>query len=251
VDALDTEVAAVLVENEISVPPFSAALLASMPKNTPQQPWAVTDRDVAERLDLRTSHLIFSIDPKGSEDIDDALSVVRLPGGRVELGVHIADVSAFVTPGSLADLEARARGTTVYLADRRFNMLPPVLSEDLCSLRGGQDRFAVSVLAQIGDDGDVVATWFGRTLIRSARELYYEQAQAILDAEDGLSRLPDAPASLRKLHGGGAVCGVGVGGGRGGISLGSCVGAFNVVDHVRVGRGGRLPRRRMTSRSRP
>ena len=106
------------------------------------------------------------------EDIDDALSLHRTAAGTLELGVHIADVSAFVRPGSPADLEARARyenlwrppsarlmlihatvapvaggrrccrGTTVYLADRRFNMLPAVLSEDLCSLRGGQDRFA-------------------------------------------------------------------------------------------------------------
>ena len=128
--------------------------------------------DVAERWDLRTSRLVFSIDPKGSEDIDDALSLHRTAAGTLELGVHIADVSAFVRPGSPADLEARARykkrvappsarlmlihaivapvaggrrccrGTTVYLADRRFNMLPAVLSEDLCSLRGGQDRFA-------------------------------------------------------------------------------------------------------------
>jgi len=142
VDVLDTEVEAVLVENEITITPFSDALLQSMPVNTPERPWLVTQRDLDERRDLRATHVIFSIDPKGSEDVDDALSAKLLPNGHVELGVHIADVSAFVTPGSLADIEAKRRGTTVYLADRRFNMLPTVLSEDLCSLRGNMDRFA-------------------------------------------------------------------------------------------------------------
>ena len=76
------------------------------------------------------SHLIFSIDPRGCEDVDDALSVRELPNGNLELGVHIADVTHFVKPGSLTDLEARNRSTTVYLADRRYDMLPGVLRYD-------------------------------------------------------------------------------------------------------------------------
>lgn len=108
--------------------------------------WHVTADDERERRDLRQSHVICSIDPPGCVDIDDALSVRMLPGGRTEFGVHIADVSAFVKPDSRLDLEARRRSTTVYLVDRRINMLPEVLSENLCSLHAGVDRLAVSVL---------------------------------------------------------------------------------------------------------
>lgn len=127
---------------------------------------------MAKRRDLRDTHLVFSIDPRGCEDVDDTLSVRSLPGGKLlELGVHIADVTHFVPEGSLTDLEARSRwaadtcrpfgsvwscsdvslsltlllpagvrATTYYLADRRYDMLPAVLSSDLCSLLGGVDR---------------------------------------------------------------------------------------------------------------
>ncbi|KAJ7389202.1 DIS3 mitotic control [Desmophyllum pertusum] len=141
------------------------------------------EAEIAKRRDLRKSHLIFSIDPKGCEDVDDTLSVRSLKRGQIELGVHIADVSHFVRPGSLTDSEAKSRSTTVYLADRRFDMLPEVLSADLCSLIGGVDRYAVSVLWILDSDYNVVKTWFGRTIIRSSYKLFYEAAQAIADGE--------------------------------------------------------------------
>jgi len=103
--------------------------------------------------------------------------------GNYELGVHIADVTHFLHPEAPCDIEGRARGTSVYLADRRFNMLPAVLSERLCSLRGEVDRFAVSVLSELTPAGDIVRHWFGKTLIRSAKEMFYEQAQVILDGK--------------------------------------------------------------------
>jgi len=179
----ETEVAAILVEHEIEVPPFSEAVLATLPRDTREDPWRVTPADVAERRDLRQSHFICSIDPLGSEDIDDALSVRLLPNGNFELGVHIADVTHFVQPESPCDIEGRARGTSVYLSDRRFNMLPTVLSERLCSLRGEVDRFAVSVLSELTPSGEMVGHWFGKTIMRSAKEMYYEQAQAILEGQ--------------------------------------------------------------------
>ncbi|TNM90591.1 hypothetical protein fugu_002880 [Takifugu bimaculatus] len=159
--------------------------LREMPVNSPERPWRVDAAQVAARRDLRESRLVFSIDPRGCEDVDDTLSVHRLDGGAaLELGVHIADVTHFVAEGSLTDVEARLRATTYYLADRRYDMLPPVLSSDLCSLLGGVDRYAMSVIWQL--DAHTLAVrdvWFGRTIIRSSYQLHYELAQALLNGE--------------------------------------------------------------------
>ncbi|KAJ1957444.1 hypothetical protein EC988_000830, partial [Linderina pennispora] len=180
---LDTEIDVILVERQIAVSQaalgFSKASLREMPVDSPATPWQPDAAEAAGRRDLR-DQLIFSIDPKGSQDIDDAISMRRTEQG-FEMGVHIADVSQFVVPGSATDIEAQARGTTVYLADRRFNMIPEVLSERICSLRGGADRYAMSVVWQMDSNYNVTDTWFGRTVIRSACEMYYEQAQALLD----------------------------------------------------------------------
>ncbi|KAK9542198.1 hypothetical protein VZT92_000081 [Zoarces viviparus] len=191
---LETEVQTILIENCIHVPPFSDAQLREMPVNSPERPWAVDAAEVAERRDLRRSHLVFSIDPRGCEDVDDTLSVRSLAGGKLlELGVHIADVTHFVPEGSLTDLEARTRSTTYYLADRRYDMLPAVLSADLCSLLGGVDRYAMSVMWEL--DAQTLAVdkvWYGRTLIRSSYQLHYELAQALLNGE---------PAEVPELDG--------------------------------------------------
>ncbi|XP_044058525.1 DIS3-like exonuclease 1 [Siniperca chuatsi] len=182
---LETEVQTILIENCIHVPPFSDAQLREMPVNSPEKPWRMDPAQVAERRDLRETHLVFSIDPRGCEDVDDTLSVRRLAGGKLlELGVHIADVTHFVSEGSLTDLEARTRATTYYLADRRYDMLPAVLSADLCSLLEGVDRYAMSVLWEL--DAHTLAVnkvWYGRTLIRSSYQLHYELAQALLNGE--------------------------------------------------------------------
>ncbi|TKS70505.1 DIS3-like exonuclease 1 [Collichthys lucidus] len=183
---LETEVQTILIENGIHVAPFSDAQLREMPVNSPEKPWTIDPAQAAERRDLRESHLVFSIDPRGCEDVDDTLSVRSLPGGKLlELGVHIADVTHFVTEGSLTDLEARLRATTYYLADRRYDMLPAVLSADLCSLLGGVDRYAMSVMWEL--DAHTLAVnkvWYGRTIIRSSYQLHYELAQALLNGEE-------------------------------------------------------------------
>ncbi|XP_069572035.1 DIS3-like exonuclease 1 [Brachyistius frenatus] len=182
---LETEVQTILTENCIHVPPFSDAQLREMPVNSPEKPWKVEAAEAARRRDLRETHLVFSIDPLGCEDVDDTLSVRSVAGGKLlELGVHIADVTHFVAEGTLTDLEARTRATTYYLADRRYDMLPAVLSADLCSLLGGVDRYAMSVMWQL--DAETLAVrevWFGRTLVRSSYQLHYELAQALLDGE--------------------------------------------------------------------
>ncbi|XP_029601099.1 DIS3-like exonuclease 1 isoform X3 [Salmo trutta] len=207
---LETEVQTILIENCIHVPPFSEAQLGEMPVSSPESPWSVDPAEVITRRDLRQTHLVFSIDPRGCEDVDDTLSVRSLPPGpggqRLELGVHIADVTHFVKEGSLTDLEARARATTYYLADRRYDMLPAVLSADLCSLLGGVDRYAMSVMWDL--DAQTMAVnnvWYGRTLIQSSYQLYYELAQALLNGEEAevpeLAQLPpgERDAKLAQL----------------------------------------------------
>ncbi|XP_051985516.1 DIS3-like exonuclease 1 [Xyrauchen texanus] len=181
---LETEIQTILMENCIHAPPFSEAQLREMPVNTEENPWQMDSSEVSSRRDLRDTHLVFSIDPKGCEDVDDTLSVRTLPGKRLELGVHIADVTHFVREGSLTDIEARSRATTYYLADRRYDMLPSVLSADLCSLLAGVDRYAVSVLWELDAESlDVCMVWYGRTLIRSSYQLHYELAQSLLNGE--------------------------------------------------------------------
>uniref|UniRef100_A0A7M5WLA0 DIS3-like exonuclease 1 n=1 Tax=Clytia hemisphaerica TaxID=252671 RepID=A0A7M5WLA0_9CNID len=112
------------MEHGLSVIPFSEGILKEMPVNTKENEWKMCDGEIQRRKDLRDSHFIFSIDPKGCEDVDDTLSVRKLANGNWELGVHIADVTYFVQPNSLTDLQARSKTTTVYLADRRHDMLP-------------------------------------------------------------------------------------------------------------------------------
>ncbi|RUS18764.1 hypothetical protein BC937DRAFT_88378 [Endogone sp. FLAS-F59071] len=200
---LDTEISAILVEHEISVSQatqgFSEASLREMPVNTKENPWKPDSAEISRRRDLRAA-LTFSIDPPNCQDIDDAMSIRDLSDGTIELGVHIADVGYFVKENSQTDLEARAsllayysvhhqRGTTVYLADRRFDMLPTVLSERVCSLRGNVDRFAVSVIWTLDQSCNILSTWFGRTVIRSACEMEYEQAQQLLDCAKSVEGL--------------------------------------------------------------
>ncbi|XP_060008566.1 DIS3-like exonuclease 1 isoform X2 [Lagenorhynchus albirostris] len=179
---LEGEIATILVENSISVVPFSEAQMCEMPVNTAENPWKVSSEEERERKDLRKTHLVFSIDPRGCEDVDDTLSVRALDNGNLELGVHIADVTHFVTSHSYIDIEARTRATTYYLADRRYDMLPSILSADVCSLLGGVDRYAVSIMWELDKTSyDIKKVWYGRTIIRSAYKLFYEAAQELLD----------------------------------------------------------------------
>ncbi|XP_071610242.1 DIS3-like exonuclease 1 isoform X2 [Heliangelus exortis] len=189
---LEGEIAAILVENSISVAPFSEIQMSEMPVSSSKNPWKVSPEEEAKRLDLRNTHLIFSIDPKGCEDVDDALSVRTLPNGNLELGVHIADVTHFVAANSYTDVEARARATTYYLADRRYDMLPSVLSADVCSLLSGADRYAVSVFWELGKESyEILGVCYNRTIICSAYKLVYEAAQGLLDGDT--SAVDDIP----------------------------------------------------------
>ncbi len=140
--------------------------------------------EVPKRRDFRTVPT-FTIDPSDAKDFDDAISIRELPNGRIELGVHIADVSAYLHPESPMDREAQKRGTSIYLVDRTIPMLPEVLSNDLCSLVPEQDRLAMSAVFEMSMESDVHNAWYGETVIHSNRRFSYQQAQDILTAGRG------------------------------------------------------------------
>lgn len=127
----------------------------------------------------------FTIDPFDAKDFDDALSVKKLPNGNYEIGVHIADVSHFVVPGTQIDNEARKRATSVYLVDRTIPMLPHILSTDLCSLNPNEDRLSMSAVFELNEDAGIVSRWFGPTVIHSDKRFTYENAQEVLTNQSG------------------------------------------------------------------
>ena len=127
---------------------------------------------------------ICSIDPPTARDLDDALHCTLNDDGTYEVGVHIADVSHFVRPGTALDDEAKSRSTSVYLVQKVIPMLPRLLCEQLCSLNPGEDRLAFSVIWQLTSAGEVISTWFGRTVIRTCFKMHYGQAQQVIDGED-------------------------------------------------------------------
>lgn len=143
-------------------------------------PDEITPKDLAGRRDFRDT-LTFTIDPADAKDFDDALSFRKLPNGHFEVGVHIADVSYYVKPGTPVDQEAQARGTSVYLVDRTVPMLPEKLSNKLCSLRPGEDKLTFSTVFELTPEAEVAGRWFGRTVIRSDYRFAYETAQQIID----------------------------------------------------------------------
>ena len=143
----------------------------------------ITDKDRAHRKDFRKV-LTFTIDPADAKDYDDALSFRKLDNGNYEVGVHIADVSYYVKPGTPVDAEAQARGTSVYLVDRTVPMLPEKLSNKLCSLRPNEEKLTFSAVFEITPLAKVINPWFGRTEIISDYRFSYELAQAIIDAGD-------------------------------------------------------------------
>lgn len=172
----DTEASVILLEHDIPHYQFSEQVLSCLPPND----WCITDDEVAKRKDLRSIN-ICSIDPPGCKDIDDALHARTLPNGNYEIGVHIADVTHFVKEKTPLDEEACKRSTSVYLVDRRIDMLPKLLTESLCSLVSKVDRLAFSVIWEITPDAKIVNTEFTKSVIRSRASLTYQQAQAIID----------------------------------------------------------------------
>jgi ribonuclease R len=145
----------------------------------------ITEADMEGRRDMR-DRVTFTIDPYDAKDFDDAISVKKNEDETFEVGIHIADVSHYVTPESVLDAEAQKRQTSIYLVDRVIPMLPEELSNDLCSLNEHVDRLTMSAVFTFSKDFEVIDTWYGKTAIYSDKRFTYENAQEILDAKEGL-----------------------------------------------------------------
>ncbi len=178
-DSNDTAMKEILIEN-------------GFPLDFPKEVWQETEKlkedfskaQLAGRKDLRKTFTI-TIDPEDAKDFDDAISFKKLDNNLFEVGVHIADVSHYVQPGTALDKEAYKRATSVYLADRVLPMLPEKISNELCSLRPKEDKLTFSVLFQMTGSGKVKKTWIGRTAIHSDHRFTYEQAQQIIETQKG------------------------------------------------------------------
>ncbi len=179
----ETEMQSIVLEKGFR-PEFSAEVEreAKVAKN---HALANLAEEAAKRRDFRTI-TTFTIDPIDAKDFDDALSFQKINDNTYEVGVHIADVSFFIRPHTKLDEEARDRATSIYLVDRTIPMLPEVLSNDMCSLREGEDRFAFSAVFTMDKNGRVLKEWFGKTIIRSNKRFSYEEVQWILDNKQGL-----------------------------------------------------------------
>jgi exosome complex exonuclease DIS3/RRP44 len=194
------ETEALLLEYDVQYKPFPKAVLDCLPAEG--HDWRVpADKEHVGwkgRRDLRDI-LVCSIDPPGCQDIDDALHARPLPNGNFEVGVHIADVSHFVKPNNAMDLEASVRGTTVYLVDKRIDMLPHLLGTDLCSLKPYVERYAFSVLWEMTPNAEVVSAEFTKSVIRSREAFSYEQAQMRIDDPSQNDELTQSMRTLLRL----------------------------------------------------
>ena len=194
----EAEQESLLLEFDVPYRPFSKAILACLPPEGDS--WVVPPAGAPgwrKRVDMR-DEIVCSIDPPGCQDIDDALHAKRLPNGNIEAGVHIADVSHFVRAETPMDAEAAARGTTVYLVDKRIDMLPHLLGTNLCSLRPDVERYAFSAVWELTPDAHIVNVRFFKSVIASKGAFTYEAAQKRIDDAAQQDRLTE---SMRLLNG--------------------------------------------------
>jgi ribonuclease R len=187
----NTEMHAILAEFDLPLR-FPEKVL----KAAERIPDEIPEDEIKRRRDVRLVTTI-TIDPHDAKDFDDALSLRKLENGLWEVGVHIADVSHYVSPGSILDEEAYERATSVYLVDRVVPMLPEKLSNGVCSLRPNEDKLCFSAIFQMNDEGEIRSQWFGRTVIHSDRRFTYEEAQAIIETGEG--DLKDEVLTLHQL----------------------------------------------------
>lgn len=157
-------------------------------------PEQVSEADLKDRRDFRET-VTFTIDPADAKDFDDAISFKKLENGNYEIGVHIADVSYYVTPNSDLDKEAYSRATSVYLVDRVIPMLPERLSNGVCSLRPNEDKLCFAAVFELDAQANVVQEWFGRTVIHSNHRFSYEEAQEVIESKAG-----DYAEEINKLN---------------------------------------------------
>lgn len=207
VESAEAETEALLLEHDVEYRPFSKKVLECLPAEG--HDWKAPDdlkdpemiaKDplLQKRRDLRDK-LICSIDPPGCVDIDDALHAKRLSNGNWEVGVHIADVTHFVKPNTALDAEGASRGTSVYLVDKRIDMLPMLLGTDLCSLKPYVERFAFSVIWELDDNANIVNVDFMKSVIKSREAFSYEQAQLRIDDPNQKDELTEGMRALLQL----------------------------------------------------
>ncbi len=187
----ETEIRAIVLDKGLSLelPEAIHNEANALHKNAP----AFIAEEIKKRRDFR-GVTTFTIDPSDAKDFDDAISIETLPNGDIEIGVHIADVSAYVKPHTAIDEEARTRATSIYLVDRVIPMFPEILSNDLCSLNQKEDKLVFSAVftfpaeAFSNPKSKAIAKsdWFGRCVINSDKRFTYEEAQGILDKKEGL-----------------------------------------------------------------
>lgn len=175
----DTEMLSILYNQGID-PVFPQAVIAE----AEFVPTELDFKEIESRRDFRPI-TTFTIDPLDARDFDDAISFLKLENGHYEIGVHIADVSHYVRPGTAMDKEALRRSNSVYLVDRVIPMLPEQLSNIACSLRPNEDKYTFSAVFEINSSGKVFGEWFGKTVIHSDRRFTYEEAQEIIEGKEG------------------------------------------------------------------
>lgn len=187
----DTEMLSILLKNEFEIKFPQKVIEAAEKVNMDLDP-----EEIKNRKDLRNK-LTLTIDPFDAKDFDDALSYEVLENGNIEVGVHIADVSHYVQPGTAMDKEAYQRGNSVYLEDRVIPMLPEQLSNMACSLRPNEDKYAFSAVFELNNEGKVLKEWFGKTVIHSNYRFSYEEAQAVIEGKSHIQK--EAILGLNKL----------------------------------------------------
>lgn len=175
----DTEMHAILAE--FGLPNRFDPEIEAVAEKIPAE---ITADDIAARRDFREVPT-FTIDPEDAKDFDDALSMRELPNGNIEVGVHIADVTHYVKPGSPIEKVARERATSVYLVDRTIPMLPERLSNNICSLNPSEDKLTYSAVFEMDAKANLVNEWFGSTIINSDRRFSYSEAQKVIDTGEG------------------------------------------------------------------
>jgi ribonuclease R/exosome complex exonuclease DIS3/RRP44 len=171
----NTEIHAILLEYDL---PYEFP--SEVEQEAANLPIKITREEIRKRRDMRQD-LTFTIDPKDAKDFDDALSFKKLENGNFEIGIHIADVSHYLTPKTILDDEAFERATSVYLVDRVVPMLPEKLSNGVCSLRPHEEKLTFSAVFEINPKAQIVNEWFGRTVTYSDQRFAYEEAQSIIE----------------------------------------------------------------------
>ena len=182
---LKVETEALLRDNNFGPDEFSEAVV----RNTGFDDWSVANESeeaLAARKDFR-NETTFTIDPNGTQELDDAIHIKEISNGIVEIGIHVADAAHFIKANSLVDREAKKRGTGVFLVNHTVNMLPPKLASEICSLSPGKERFTVSVVFKVNiGDGSVVDNdvWIGKAIIKSAGKLTYDDVDAVIGGNE-------------------------------------------------------------------